>query len=119
MVSGALMMLSSLRSLLAQLGIFNTSLGDVLFETPSVKGRSAHSCLQWRVKKGWDNSSLFITLKVRPDAEFGLAGAMADYLSFDLTTAEQIKADLDRCITEYRRIARTGLAPQAGRRDRW
>ena len=73
----------SLKGLLAQLNIFNASLGDVLFETPPVKGRSAHSYFQWRVKKGLDNSSLFITLKVRADAGYGLAGATTDYLSFD------------------------------------
>jgi len=109
----------SLKGLLAQLNIFNASLGDVLFETPPVKGRSAHSYFQWRVKKGLDNSSLFITLKVRADAGYGLAGATTDYLSFDLATAEQIRADLDRCISEYRQLARAGMLPAAGRRDRW
>ena len=107
------------KSLLTQIGLVNASLGDVLFETPPVKGRSAHSYFQWRVKKGWDRSSLFIALKVRADAEYGIVGATTDYLSFDLATAEQIRSDLDRCISEYRRLVRTDLSPQTARRERW
>ena len=107
------------KGLLTRIGLLNASLGNVLFETPPVRDRSVHSYFQWRVKKGWDNSSLFIALKVRADAEYGIVGATTDYLSFDLATAEQIRADLDRCISEYRRLARTDLSPRAIRRDRW
>ena len=85
----------------------------------AVKGRSSHSFFQWRVKRGLDNSSLFITLKVVADAYVGVEGATRDYISFDIATAEQIRADLDRCISEYYRFVRTGSVPAAGRRDRW
>jgi hypothetical protein len=93
-----------LRKILARSKSLGATLGEVICETPPTKGVSSHSLFQWRVKKGLDPTSFFIALKLRADAYAGAEGSPTNYISFDIKTAEQIRADLDRCIAEYRRL---------------
>lgn len=80
-------------------------LGEVLFETPMLQGQSSRSVFQWRLKKSLDERSLFISLKLVPDGYAGPEGAPTNYIDFDLTTAEQIRTNLDACIAAARQLA--------------
>jgi hypothetical protein len=92
------------RKLFARSKMFSSLLGDVVFETPPLSGQSSHSVFQWRVKQGLDEKSIFISLKVIPDGSIGAEGSPRNYISFDLATAERIKADLDACIRKAREL---------------
>jgi hypothetical protein len=92
------------RKLLSRSRGFNSLLGEVVFEAPPLKGQSSHSLFQWRVKRGLDDNSFFISLKMLPDGYEGPDGRVKNYISFDLATAEQVRANLDACIAEFHRL---------------
>jgi hypothetical protein len=96
------------KKLLARSKAFGSLLGDVLFETPPLKGQSSHSVFQWRVKQSLDEKSFFVSLKMIPDGYAGAEGSPTNYINFDLATAQQIKADLDNCIARVRQLAVQG-----------
>jgi len=77
---------------------FRALLGDVLFETDPVQGQTESSSFQWRVKRGLDQKSLYIAVGMVADSYAGPEGSVTNYISFDLATAEQIRADVDECI---------------------
>jgi hypothetical protein len=79
--------------------------GDVLFQTNAVKGQSEDSFFQWQVKKGLDQKSLYIAVKLTADGYIGPEGSITSYMSFDLATAQQIRADIDECIRVSQRLA--------------
>jgi hypothetical protein len=89
---------------LAKSSILNQTLGDVVFETPEIKGASSHSFFQWRIKKSVKEERYFVALRMRPDAYAGPEGSPTNYMSFDIETAQSLKFNLDRCISEYYRL---------------
>jgi len=93
------------KQLFAKSNLFNQMFGDVVFETPEIKGVSSHSFFQWRVKKGVNGEQYFVALRMRPDAYAGPEGSPTNYMSFDIETALSLKSNLDRCISEYYRLA--------------
>jgi hypothetical protein len=97
-------MWSPFRKLLARSKTLGSLLGEVLFETPPLKGQSQYSFCQWRVKSGLDDVPFFINLKMLPDGYEGPEGAARNYISFDLETAEHVRKSLDTCILECRRL---------------
>jgi hypothetical protein len=96
------------KKILARSKTFGSLFGDVLFETPPLKGQSPNSVFQWRVKQSLDEKSLFVSLKMIPDGYAGAEGSPTNYINFDLATAQQIKADLDDCIAMARQLAVQG-----------
>jgi hypothetical protein len=94
-----------LERLLARSRTLSSALGDVVFETPPLRGQSRHSLFQWRLKKGLDGTSLFVAFKLLPDTYAGPEGTPTNYISFDIATAERLRADLDLCIDEYHRLS--------------
>ena len=100
-------MWGSVKKLLGRFGSFNALLGDVVFETPPVTGQSSSSLFQWRVKQGTDGQSLFISMECRPDASMTVNNRERVYINFDLATAERVRADLDSCIAEHQRRAKS------------
>jgi hypothetical protein len=93
------------KKLVAKSKTLNHVFGDVVFETPEVHGDSSRSFFQWRIKKGMDGGHYFIALKMRPDAFVGSRGSPTNYMNFDIETAQRVRFDLDRCISEYYRLA--------------
>jgi len=91
-------MWAPIRKLLSKSKTFGTLFGDVLFQTHPLKGQTSHSALQWQVKRSLDEKSFYVSLNVIPDAYAGPEGAPTTYTNFDLSTALQIRADLDECI---------------------
>jgi hypothetical protein len=89
---------------LAKFKSLNQALGDVVFETPEIKGGSSHSFLQLRVKKSVEGE-YFVALRMRPDAYAGPEGSPTNYMNFDIEAAQHLKFNLDRCISEYYRLA--------------
>jgi hypothetical protein len=81
---------------------FRALFGDVLFQTNPVKGQSGHSTFQWQVKKGLDQGSFYVGVKLIADGYMGPEGSPTNYISFDLATAEQIRADIDECLAVAR-----------------
>ncbi|MBA1154949.1 hypothetical protein [Microvirga mediterraneensis] len=79
-------------------------LGEVIYEAEPLQGQSSTSLFQWRVKKGLDDASYFVSLKMLPDGSAGPEGAPKNYISFDLETAEQVRGSLEVCIAECRRL---------------
>jgi hypothetical protein len=93
------------RKFLAKSKTLGSLLGDVLFETPPLKGQLSHSTFQWRVKKSLDEKSFYVSLKLIPDGYAGPEGSPTNYINFDLATAQQIKANLEDCIAVARQLA--------------
>lgn len=83
-------------------------LGDVVYITPGVKGQYSHSTFQWRVKRGLNEKSVYVSLAMKPDGYIGAEGSPTNYINFDIATAEQLRADLDDCIAEAKRLAAGG-----------
>ena len=89
---------------LAKSKLLNQALGDVVFETPEIKGASSHSFFQWRVKKSVEGGQYFVALRMQPDTHTGADFSRTNYMNFDIETAQRLKFDLDRCISEYYRL---------------
>jgi hypothetical protein len=93
------------KKILAKSKALNQILGDVVFETPEIKGASSHSFFQWRVKKSVEGGQYFVALRMRADAYAGPEGAPTKYMNFDIRAAQRLRSDLDLCIREYHRLA--------------
>lgn len=101
------------RKLLSKSPLLGGLFGDVLHETPALRGQSSHSVFQWRVKKSLDETTLLVSLRLIPDGYAGAEGSPTNYINFDLATARQIKRDLEECITVASQLASRGLAHKA------
>jgi hypothetical protein len=97
-------MWSFVRKFLAKSKLLNQALGDVVFETPEIKGATSHSFFQLRIKKSVEGGQYFVALRMRPDAYAGPEGSPTNYMNFDIETAQRLKFNLDRCISEYYRL---------------
>ncbi|MGA2999093.1 hypothetical protein [Bradyrhizobium sp.] len=95
-------MWAAFKKLFAKSKNFRALFGDVLFQTNPVKGQSGHSTFQWQVKKGLDQGSFYVGVKLIADGYMGPEGSPTNYISFDLATAEQIRADIDECLAVAR-----------------
>jgi len=100
-------MWTAIKKLLARSNILNQALGEVVFETPELKGVSAHSFFQWRVKKSLEGCDYVVALRMRPDAYAGAEGSPTNYMHFDIETAQRLRFQLDQCIDEYYRLTGT------------
>jgi hypothetical protein len=98
-------MWSILRKLFSRSKNFAALFGDVLFQTNAVRGQGSHSAFQWQVKKGVDQKSIYIAVKMIADGYMGPEESPTNYISFDLQTAEKIKADIDECIAVAKHFA--------------
>ncbi|CAN7142661.1 hypothetical protein LJR090_000075 [Bosea sp. LjRoot90] len=81
----------------------NAAMGDVLVEAQQVRGQTADGHLQWRVKRGLDGR-LYVGAKIKADAYAGEEGRPNNFINFDLQAAEKLRAELDSCIEELRRL---------------
>lgn len=97
-------MWASVKKILAKSGLLNQALGEVVFETPEIKGGHSRSFLQWRVKKSVEGDQFFVSLRMRPDAYAGPEGEPINYVNFDIEAAKRLRSDLDLCIREYHRM---------------
>ena len=95
------------RKLFSRSKKFSALFGDVLFQTNVVQGQSSSSTFQWQVKRGLDQKSFYIAVKMVADGYIGPEGSPTNYISFDLQTAEKIKADIDECIA----VAKNFVSP--------
>jgi hypothetical protein len=87
------------------------ALGDVIFETEPVAGEAKkRSYLIWRLKEDVDGR-YYIGAKMMPDIYEGLEGSVKNYINFDLESAEKLRANLDRCIAELRRLEGNKTSP--------
>jgi hypothetical protein len=77
-------------------------LGDVVFESEAVRGQAASSQFQWQVKRGLDEKSYYVCVKMKADGSMGPEGSPTNYINFDLPTALKIRADIDECIAIVR-----------------
>ncbi len=100
-------MWTAIKKLLVRSPVLNQALGEVVFETPEIKGVSAHSFLQWRVKKSIEGGHYVVAFRMLPDAYAGSEGSPTNYMHFDIESAQRLRFQLDRCIDEYYRLTGT------------
>lgn len=100
-----------IKRFLSKLPFLKSALGDVVFETPPLKGQNGRSLFQWRLKRAGNGNGLFVGLKLKPDRYAGPEGSVTNYIELSIEAAEQAKIDLERCIGEYRR--REAEAPKS------
>jgi hypothetical protein len=91
-----------LRRLFARSDSLRALFGDVVFESETVCGQVASSQFQWQVKRGLDEKSYYVCVKMKPDGYAGPEGSPTNYINFDLPTALKIRADIDECIAIVR-----------------
>ena len=77
-------------------------LGDVVFESEVVRGQLGSSQFQWQVKRGLDEKSYYVCVKMKADESVGPEGSPISHINFDLPTALKIRADIDECIAIVR-----------------
>ncbi|MBR0828067.1 hypothetical protein JQ596_21260 [Bradyrhizobium manausense] len=106
-------MWASIRRLLARTKSLEVLFGDVLFESQPVRGQSSHSNFQWQVKRGLDEKSYYVCVKMKPDGYAGPEGSPTNYISFDLATALKLRADIDECIALAHSYAKAGSRSSA------
>ena len=70
-----------------------------------VRGQAANSQFQWQVKRGPDEKSYYVCVKMKGDGFMGPQGSPTNYINFDLPTALKIRADIDECIAIVRHFA--------------
>jgi hypothetical protein len=81
---------------------FKALFGDVVFESEAVRGQLTNSQFQWQVKRGLDEKSYYLCVKMKADGSIGPERAPTNYINFDLPTALKIRADIDECIAIVR-----------------
>ena len=91
-----------LRRLFARSNSFKALFGDVVFESETVRGQAASSQFQWQVKRGLDEKSYYICVKMKADCSIGPEGSPTSYINFDLPTALKVRTDIDECIAIVR-----------------
>lgn len=91
-----------LRRLFARSDSLRALFGDVVFESEAVRGQLTNSQFQWQVKRGLDEKSYYVCVKMKPDGYAGPEGSPTNYINFDLPTALKIRADIDECIAIVR-----------------
>jgi hypothetical protein len=106
-----------LRKILARSNVFRAAGGDVVFVTPPVRGQTLHSAFQWRIQRDLDGNSLYIGLKLFPDAWVAVEGQETSYINFDLESAKRVRENLDACIAQYRGLTGFGRV-SSGQRNR-
>lgn len=84
---------------------FEALLGDVVFESETMHGQAASSQFQWQVKRGLDEKSYYVCVKMKADGSIGPEGSPTNCINFDLPTALKVRADLDECIAIVRHFA--------------
>ena len=87
--------------ILARSKILNSTLGEILFETPPLSGQWSGSLLQCRTKRGLDEKTFFVSLKFVPDASYEVNGRETNFIYLDIESAKQARANLDLCIAAY------------------
>jgi hypothetical protein len=88
----------------------NALLGDVIFVTQREHGSNSHSFFEWRVKKSIDETSIFVSLAMRPDGYAGSEGSPTNYINFDLATATRVRDKLNECIEFVRNSSKPSSA---------
>ena len=82
---------------------FKAQFGDVVFESETVRGQAASSQFQWQVKRGLDEKSYYICIKMKADwLDRSRGHRPTSYINFDLPTALKVRADIDECIAIVR-----------------
>ncbi len=81
---------------------FKALFGDVVFESEAVRGQLANSQFQWQVKRGLDEKSYYLCVKMKADGSMGPDRSPTNFINFDLPTALKIRADIDECIAIVR-----------------
>jgi hypothetical protein len=107
-------MWKKLKQALGRFDTVNSMMGEVVFETPEVSGQAPLSSFNWRLKEGLDDQSYYISATMRPDASVEALGSERSYISFDIASAERLRADLDACIAEYHRRLRAAKPAAPG-----
>src|ERR1700743_2094344 len=97
-----MMMWAPLRNLFSRSSSWKALLGDVVLESEAVRGQAASSRFQWQVKRGLDEKSYYVCIKMKADGHIGSEGSPTNYINFDLPTALKIRADIDECIAIVR-----------------
>jgi hypothetical protein len=100
-----------LKRLFARSKSLKALLGDVVFESQAVRGQAGSSQFQWQVKRGLDEKSYYVCVKMTADGSIGREGVPASYINFDLPTALKVRADIDECIAIARHFASPDSAP--------
>jgi hypothetical protein len=90
---------------------FGATFGDVVFQTPEVRGQASRAFLQWRVKRDPGGDRHFIGLKMLADAYVGPEGSPTNYINFDIERAQRLRFHLSRCIDEYYKLT-SEIRPQ-------
>jgi hypothetical protein len=103
-------MWAPLKKLFARSKNFGALFGDILFESIPVKGQSSHSTFHLQVKRGLDEKTFYVSVKMKPDGYMGPEGSPTNYISFDIATAQQIRADIDECIAAARHFSASDTA---------
>ena len=98
-------MWASLKNFLARSNSFKAMFGDVVFESETVRGQAASSQFQWQVKRGLDEKSYYVCVRMKADGSIGPESSPTNYIIFDLPTALKIRADIDECIAIVRHFA--------------
>jgi hypothetical protein len=69
------------------------------------RSRHRHCAASHAILSSNGVTSLFVAFKLLPDSYAGPEGTPTNYISFDIATAERLRADLDLCIDEYHRLS--------------
>src|ERR1700754_4569110 len=93
------------KKFLARPNSFKALLGDVVFESEAVRGQAASSQFQWQVKRGLDEKSYYVCIKMKADGSMWREGAPTNYINFDLSTALKVRKNIDECIAIARHFA--------------
>ncbi|WP_069881613.1 hypothetical protein [Bosea sp. BIWAKO-01] len=97
--------------LFSQFSFLKAIIGDVLFETPAIRGRTGGS-ISWRLKRDADGRC-YLGAKLNPDYAYGPEGGMTSFVNLDLQSVEQLKADLDVALVRLRQLDASQNVPDS------
>jgi len=98
-------MWGSFKKFFARSKNFKPQLGDVVFESEAVRGQLASSQFHWQVKRGLDEKSYYICVRMKADGSIGPEDSPTNLINFDLPTALKLRAGIDECIAIVRHFA--------------
>lgn len=106
-------MLSSIKRFLSRFPTLQAAVGDVLFETAPIRGRTSVGELSLRIKKD-ARGQHYIGVKMRPDYGYGGEGSQTGFINFDIQSAQRLKLDLEETLQRLAELA-TQEAPHAAK----
>ncbi|MEM9633297.1 MAG: hypothetical protein AAGA50_18345 [Pseudomonadota bacterium] len=96
--------MSIFKKFLSKFATLNTSMGEVVHETPKISGEVSNAYIQVRLKEKLSEDEYVVGIKFKPDMYAGPEGSPTNYLNLNIEKAKRLKKNLEICIERHEEL---------------